>query len=121
MKKLFKSKIRFVVIPIVALAFVFLVGYVVMTLWNYTLPALLGVKTITLWQAMALFFLCKILFGFGGSGPKKGRSHWKGGRAMHGAFDQMDEADKSRFGAYMRWKSCGWNDTADTSEEKEDR
>ncbi|MBK1440447.1 hypothetical protein JHJ32_10660 [Parapedobacter sp. ISTM3] len=119
MEKLFKSKMRFVLIPIMAAAFVILVGYLVMMLWNYTLPALLGVNTITFWQAVALFFLCKILFGFGGDGAKGGRGRWKK-KDDHGAFSPMTEADKSRFGAYMRWKACGWKHEADEQEQKGD-
>ena len=55
MKTLFRSKMRFVLIPIIAVAFVFLVAFLVMHLWNYTLPVLFGVGIINLWQAMALF------------------------------------------------------------------
>src|SRR3546814_1271017 len=62
---------RFVLFPIMAVAFVFLVGFLVMTLWNHTLPALFGISTLTFWQAVMLFLLCKILFGFGG-GPRNG-------------------------------------------------
>lgn len=107
MKKLFRSKIRFVFIPILALGFLFLVSFVVMHLWNYTLPALFGVSAINLWQSMALFFLCKLLFGFGGGGPGRGGRQWRK-RAMRRKFDRMDESDKERFKAYMRGKWCQW-------------
>ncbi|MGK6351317.1 hypothetical protein [Parapedobacter sp. DT-150] len=126
MKTLFRSRMRFVLIPIIGLAFLFLVGYAVMMLWNYTLPALLGVSAITLWQAMALFFLCKILFGFSGGGPGKGRGAWKR-RAMHRKFDrmsesdraQMSEADKAQFKAYMRSRWCHWEGMAEAPEKKD--
>ena len=55
----------------------FLFGWVVMLLWNWIMPAVFGVATITYWQGFGIFFLAKILFGFGGdshsstSGSKK--------------------------------------------------
>jgi hypothetical protein len=55
----------------------FLFGWVVMLLWNWIMPSIFGVTTITYWQGFGIFFLAKILFGFGGdshsstSGKKK--------------------------------------------------
>jgi len=118
MKRLFRSKIRFVFIPILAIGFLFLVSFVVMHLWNYTLPALFGVSAINLWQSMALFFLCKLLFGFGGGGPKRGGPRWRNA-AMRQKFDRMDESDKERFKAYMRGKWCQWNGNDNQNETKE--
>jgi hypothetical protein len=34
-----------------------------MSLWNCLLPEILGVKSITFWQAMGILILSKILFG----------------------------------------------------------
>ncbi len=51
-----------------------LVGFVVMTLWNVLLPDILGLKSITFWQALGLLTLSRILFG----GPG-GRGGWRGG------------------------------------------
>jgi len=113
MKKLFRSKIRFVFIPIIAIGFLFLVSFVVMHLWNYTLPALFGVSAINLWQSMALFILCKLLFGFAGGGPKRGGPRWNKA-AMRRRLDRMDETDKERFKAYMRRKWCNWELEPDT-------
>lgn len=39
------------------------VTWIVMSLWNCLLPDILGVKTVTYWQAMGILVLCKILFG----------------------------------------------------------
>ncbi len=46
-----------------AILFIGLVGWLVMTLWNTLLPAILGVATITFWQALGLLTLSRILFG----------------------------------------------------------
>jgi len=119
MKTLFRSKMRFVLIPIIAVAFIFLVAFLVMHLWNYTLPVLFGVGIINLWQAMALFLLCKILFGFGGGGPKRGGPPWRR-KAMGRKFEQMSAEDRARVGAYMRSRSHCWGDVADVPEKKTD-
>lgn len=120
MKKLFRSPLRFIFIPIIAVAFLFLIGFLLMHLWNYTLPGLLGVGTITLWQAMALFFLCKILFGFGGGGPKRGGSPCRKGNGMRRKFDRMSDEEKARVRAYMRSKFYCWEGVAGTPEKKAD-
>lgn len=54
---------RAIFIPIAIAAGVFIFGGVVMLLWNGILPAVLGVSTITYWQAVGILVLSKILFG----------------------------------------------------------
>lgn len=110
---------RFVLIPIIAAAFLFAVSFLVMHLWNYTLPVIFGVGTITLWQAMALFFLCKILFGFGGGGGKGG-GPWGRRKAMRQKFDRMSDDEKERVRAYMRSRSHCWGDVDEAPEKKAD-
>ena len=44
----------------------FLFGWVIMLLWNWLMPEIFGLGTITYWQGFGIFFLAKILFGFGG-------------------------------------------------------
>ena len=78
------AKARFVFMPIMAAAFLSLVSYIVMQLWNNLLPKVIHVGTITFWQAMGIFILCKILFGFGRMGGG-GRGCGPGNR---GAFKQ---------------------------------
>lgn len=55
----------------------FLVGYVVMRLWNWLMPELFDLPTVTYWQAVGVLVLAKIIFGFGGgdgpSGNKKSK------------------------------------------------
>ncbi|WP_257658079.1 hypothetical protein [Parapedobacter lycopersici] len=119
MKKIFKSRMRFVVIPILAIAFLFLVSYLVMVLWNYTLPGLLGVSTITLWQSTALFFLCKILFGFGKGGPKRGGPPWAG-KYRGAGFRDLSETEREKMKARMRARWCGWEDADPVRDREED-
>lgn len=44
----------------------FLFGWVIMLLWNWLMPAIFNLGTITYWQGFGIFFLAKLLFGFGG-------------------------------------------------------
>ena len=46
-----------------ATALALLLGYVVVWLWNWLMPALFGITTITFWQAVALIVLARILIG----------------------------------------------------------
>ncbi|MEO0572493.1 MAG: hypothetical protein AAF039_12370 [Bacteroidota bacterium] len=67
-------KILFFALFIIAM--LFLVGYIVMLLWNWLMPELFGLSAISYWQAFGILILAKIIFGFGGgNGP--GKSHKK--------------------------------------------
>lgn len=50
----------------VAALLAFLLGWVIMLLWNWLMPAIFGLGTITYWQGFGIFFLAKLIFGFGG-------------------------------------------------------
>lgn len=102
MKKIF-YKGRFVFFPLIGIAFLSLVSYVVMLLWNNLLPEILGVTAITFWQAMGIFILSKILFGFG-KGGKMGSS-WKRGR-MAERFKEMSPEEQDQFKAKMQHWKC---------------
>lgn len=47
----------------VAAVFALLFGLVVKLLWNWLMPAIFGLGTITYWQAFGIVLLAKILFG----------------------------------------------------------
>lgn len=42
-------------------------------LWNWLMPNIFGLKTITFWQAFGLSFLCDILFKSHSSSSKKSK------------------------------------------------
>jgi hypothetical protein len=46
-----------------ATVFAFLFGYFVMHLWNWLLPEIFGVTTITFWQAVGIVILARLIFG----------------------------------------------------------
>ena len=106
MKRIF-FKGRFIFIPLAVAAFLSLISYAVMQLWNALLPAILHVGVITFWQAMGIFILCKILFGFGkGRGGWGGKGPWMRQR-MEEHYKQMTPEQKERFKQKMS-ERCGW-------------
>ncbi|WP_216849034.1 hypothetical protein [Pedobacter sp. L105] len=88
---------RFIFVPIMAAAFLALISYVVMQLWNNLLPDIIHVGTITLTQAAGIFILCKILFGFGRPGGRFGgdRSMFK--KRLAERMQHMDPEERARF------------------------
>src|SRR5688572_11557659 len=90
-------------IPFIIAGAVLLFGGVVMLLWNAILPGVVGVSTITFWQALGILLLAKILFG-------GFRGGW-GGRARRGMYWKqkwmsMSEAERAKF--KEEWtKRCG--------------
>jgi hypothetical protein len=46
-----------------AIVFAFVFGFIVQLLWNWLMPEIFGLKTITFWQGFAIVILCKIFFG----------------------------------------------------------
>jgi hypothetical protein len=54
---------------VAGLAFLALLGWVVMLLWNWLMPAVFGLPALSYWQAWGILVLCWILFkpwGHGG-------------------------------------------------------
>jgi hypothetical protein len=103
MKEIF-YKGRFIFFPLIGAALLSLVSYVVMLLWNNLLPEILNVKAITFWQAMGIFILSKILFGFGGKGGRMGGG-WRP-RKMAEKFKNMSPEEKELFKQRMQQWKC---------------
>ncbi len=56
-----------------------LLGFVIMWLWNWLMPMIFGLTTITYWQGIGVFILAKIIFGGIGSGSGDSeKKHEKG-------------------------------------------
>ncbi|HLR37465.1 MAG TPA: hypothetical protein VK084_05440 [Chitinophagaceae bacterium] len=49
--------------PLVFLVIITLFSVVVMLLWNGIMPNIFGLTTISFWQALGFFVLCRLLFG----------------------------------------------------------
>lgn len=114
---------RFILVPLAAAAFLSLISFAVMQLWNCLVPVIFGYSIITFWQAMGLFVLSKLLFGFGRSGGR-GCGTFGGGRApwMRHKIEEklagMTPEEREQFKQKMKDR-CGrhpfaqkWNDWA---------
>lgn len=108
MKK-FLFKARFVLIPLGAVAMIALAGFVVMFLWNNVLTDVLHVSALSFWQAVGIFLLCKLLFGFTPGGRRRCCGGFRD-RAMHQRFKGMNDEDKEKFRQRMmeKWKCGDW-------------
>jgi hypothetical protein len=96
--------IRFVLFAALAVA---ILGFVVMSLWNWLIPSLTGWHTLGFGQALVLLVLCRILFG-----GFRGRGAW----AYHGArrWAQLSPEERDRIGAQIRSR-CGRRSTSENS------
>ncbi|MGA7158379.1 MAG: hypothetical protein WBY53_16145 [Acidobacteriaceae bacterium] len=95
------------IVVIVALALT-VFGFVTEHLWNWLMPVIFGLKTISFVQALGLVILSKILLGgIHKHGPGVGRRGWK--QQMEMRWAQMTPEERERFKAGMRERrKCGW-------------
>ncbi len=87
-----------------AIAFVFVFGWVVMSLWNWLVPALFHGPAIGYWQALGLLVLSRILFG-----SLRGRGGWHGhwrSRMWRERWASMTPEERERLRAQFRAR-CG--------------
>lgn len=72
--------LKYIGFGILGVAFVFLVIWGVMTLWNWLIPSLFNGPVLTYWQTAGLFLLSKILLtgiAPGGRHDKSHRIYWR--------------------------------------------
>lgn len=62
-------------IPLFLVVMVTLIGALVMWLWNWHMPSLFGLPTLTFWQAVGLLVLCRLLVGNIGLGGHHHHGH----------------------------------------------
>ena len=96
---------KFIFIPFFVIGGIALVSYIVMQLWNNLLPDVLHTGTITYWQAMGIFILAKILFGFGRGGGRGG-APWM--RHRKEWFKNMSPEEQERIREQMRQRCGKW-------------
>ena len=66
----FRNPFVFVILWLVVAAGI---GAIVMLLWNWLMPVIFGLPALSLWQALGLLVLMRILFGSFGFGRRGGR------------------------------------------------
>ena len=80
---------------ILGVGLLFLFGYVVMLLWNWLMPEIFGLKTLTYWKAWGVLLLSCILFGRIGGGSSSGGSDRKRKRKLRSYIKEaIDEEEK---------------------------
>lgn len=84
-----------IILVLIITAIVIGFGYVIMYLWNWLMPAIFGLTTITFWQAIGLGLLSKLLFGgfSGDKGKKKGRRKCESKRSGKSDFSEWKHYD----------------------------
>jgi hypothetical protein len=96
---------KYVMLAVLFVAFLFAFGFVVEALWNWLMPAIFGLKLIGYWQAVGLILLCKLLFGRFHTGPHYSRGgKWR--RRMLERWQQMTPEERAKFREGMRSR-CG--------------
>jgi hypothetical protein len=96
----FARAARFILFAVVG---TFVLSFVIMSLWNWLMPALFALRLISFWQAFGLLVLSKLLFG-GFRGPWGGGMHWR--RRMMERWAQMTPEEREKFRAGMQGR-CG--------------
>ena len=88
-------------------------SFVVMSLWNWLMPAIFGLKTINYWQAFGLLILSWIFFG-----RFRGGHHWHGRRwrrRMFERWERMTPEEREHFRQKMRSHRGHHHDVPPTS------
>jgi len=85
-----------------AALFIGVFSFVVMSLWNWLMPALFGWRLVSYWQAVGILIISKILFGGfrGRPGPP-----WYWWRRMMERWEQMTPEEREKFRKGL--ESCG--------------
>ena len=91
------------VLPIVLIVFAGLI-WAVRELWNWLMPSIFALGTITYWQALGLMVLSWILFrGF--RGPGSGHASWR--YDMRQRWERMTPAEREEFVKGLRSRFGG--------------
>ena len=95
----------FMIVLVLIIAF----GVIVMLLWNWLMPEIFGLPSITFLQAMGLLLLSKILLGgfFKGHHDKK-RRYWR--ERMKKKLDSMKPEDREKYMRSFKRKCCGFDE-----------
>ncbi len=103
-----KRGVKIAMIGVVAIT---VCGFVVMGLWNWLAPTIIGSHRIDFWQALGILVLSKILFGGFRGRPGFG-GHWRG--RMRERWEQMTPEEREKFRQGMAGR-CGRGGLAEES------
>lgn len=91
---------RGVRIAVIGIAAITLFTFLVMNLWNWLVPPVIGWHTISFWQALGLLTLSRILFG-GFRGPRR---HWHWRHRLQQRWEQMTPEEREKFREGLRYR-----------------
>jgi hypothetical protein len=91
-----RKSLKFGVFAVVATV---VVTRLVMSLWNWLMPALFAPRVTSFWQALGLLALARLLLGRWGGGPGR-RMHWR--HRMAQRWNQMTPEEREQFAKGMR-------------------
>lgn len=114
--------------PLIAL-FIFIGSEIVKLLWNWLLPPLFGLHSITFWQGLGILILARILFGGIGRHGRPDSSAFRGrmrermaermGQRMAERWERMTPEEREKFRQGMgRWCDFGTS-TAESKPQSE--
>jgi len=98
-----------VIAAVAAPAVIALFGFIIMSLWNWLVPAVLGGHAITFWQGLGLLILSRILVGGVGGGHGDNR---RGRRRMAEQWEQMTPEEREAFRQGLRGRCEGSGSTS---------
>ena len=95
----------FLLVILFVFAFIVPISFIVMTLWNNILVAVLHVSLINFWQALGIFALSRILFGGFPGKPGWGRHSHRGREMaeMRNKWFNLSPEEKANF--KQDWKN----------------
>ena len=99
---------------------------IIMFLWNWLIPDIFGLATISFWQALGLFILSRILFGGFGFFSKARMMHEKihhdtDGHPIHKKWMRMSDEQRREFIERRRKFGFGHPHPFDMGEHDEER
>lgn len=101
-----RRRYLFFLFPLLLAAVAFLLGGVVMWLWNAILPAAVGANMLNYWQALGLLVLSRMLFG---GFRFSGRPHRHKPAPWRDKWANMSAEEREQFKSEWK-KRCGRND-----------
>lgn len=98
-----------VFLPLFGLAFIVVFGGCVMLLWNWLMPEIFGLPSISFWQSAGLLLLCKILFGGLGGGhhghgghPHRNGCHHSDGNKLRERWEKLTPEEREQLIGMLR-------------------
>ena len=106
-EKFFRGAFKVFFMIIAAVAFLLLFGYGFMLLWNWLMPDVFGLPSLSYWQGVGILVMAKLLFGnFEGKGHKKHSK--KSHKHFRNSMSDSCKKDFSKWGFYDEfWKEEG--------------